>query len=40
MPFEVRWDPLQIKDVYHKENLRDNFNLQNYIQEIEQVFKK
>jgi hypothetical protein len=35
MPFEVRWESLQIKDVYHKENLRDNFNLLEYIQEIE-----
>lgn len=40
MPFEVRWDPLQIKDVYHKENLRDQFNLPSYIQEIEQDFKR
>lgn len=35
MPFEVRWESLKIKDVYHKENLRDNFNLLEYIQEIE-----
>jgi hypothetical protein len=38
MPFEVRWDPLQIKDVYHKENLRDRFNLLEYIQEIEKDY--
>lgn len=34
MPFEVRWEPLQIENVYHKENLRDRFNLLEYIQEI------
>lgn len=40
MPFEVRLDPLQIKDVYHKENLRDQFNLLEYIQEIENDYNK
>lgn len=40
MPFEVRWDLLQIKDVYHKENMRDRFNLLSYIQEIEKDFSK
>lgn len=40
MPFEVRWDPLQIEEVYHKENLRDKFNLLEYIQEIENDFNK
>lgn len=40
MPLEVRWSPLQIEDVYHKENLRDNFNLLEYIQEIENDYNK
>jgi hypothetical protein len=40
MPFEVQWEPLQIPDVYHKENLRDNFNLLEYIQEIENDYNK
>lgn len=38
MPFEVIWDKLQIRDVYHKENLRDKFNLLEYIQEIEKDY--
>ena len=38
MPFEVIWDQLRIPDVYHKENLRDNFNLLEYIQEIEKDY--
>ncbi len=38
MPFEVIWEPLQIRDVYHKENLRDKFNLLEYIHEIERDF--
>ena len=40
MPLEVRWEQLQIEDVYHKENLRDNFNLLEYIQEIENDYNK
>lgn len=40
MPFEVQWEPLQIRDVYHKENLRDKLNLLEIIQEIEKDLSK
>lgn len=38
MPFEIKREPLQIDGVFHKETLRDQFNLLQYIQEIEKSF--
>lgn len=38
MPFEVRYEPLVMDKLYHKENLRDNFNLLQYIHEIERDY--
>lgn len=38
MPLEIRRDALQIENVYHKENLRGQFNLLNCINEIQQSF--
>ena len=38
MPFEIIKEPLQIEDLYHKQNLRDQDNLLQYIIEIEQTY--